>query len=280
MSYKHIKWMILIIPTITVGLWEYIRHQFLMPYLSMEAGNWLTPVIIYLVSVTLLSKLFQVMERAQAELEKEKAAKSALEAREQLARELHDGIAQSLFLLSVQMDKADRNLSGSAHQDELKDARKTVHEIHHYVRQAIAQLKVPPDSGNLQAHPQQMLRQIEDLIYSSRMESKISWNIPDEALSTKEQIELIACIREAVLNIRKHANADFIQITGQGNAASWNVSIMDDGLGYEGDPWERPDRYGLRITKDRAAEMGWEFDFFNQEHGGTCMIITKGGPES
>lgn len=280
MSYKHIKWMILIIPTITVGLWEYIRHQFLMPYLSMEAGNWLTPVIIYLVSVTLLSKLFQVMERAQAELEKEKAAKSALEAREQLARELHDGIAQSLFLLSVQMDKADRNLSGSAHQGELKDARKTVHEIHHYVRQAIAQLKVPPDSGDLQAHPQQMLRQIEDLIYSSRMESKISWNIPDGALSTKEQIELIACIREAVLNIRKHANADFIQITGQGNAASWNVSIMDDGLGYEGDPWERPDRYGLRITKDRAAEMGWEFDFFNQEHGGTCMIITKGGPES
>lgn len=280
MSYKHIKWMILIIPTITVGLWEYIRHQFLMPYLSMEAGNWLTPVIIYLVSVTLLNKLFQVMERAQAELEKEKAAKSALEAREQMARELHDGIAQSLFLLSVQMDKADRNLSGSAHQDELRDARKTVHEIHHYVRQAIAQLKIPESISDLPAHPQQMLRQIEDLIYTSRLESRISWNIPDEDLTTKEQIELIACIREAVLNVRKHANAGFIQITGQGNKASWTVSIMDDGLGYTGDPWDRPDRYGLRITRDRAAEMGWDFAFYNQEHGGTCMTITKGGPDS
>ncbi|WP_211747147.1 histidine kinase [Paenibacillus sp. Marseille-Q4541] len=277
MSYKHIKWMILIIPTITVGLWEYIRHQFLMPYLSMEAGNWLTPVIVYLVSVTLLSKLFQVMERAQAELEKEKAAKSALEAREQMARELHDGIAQSLFLLSVQMDKADRNLSGSAHQSELQDARKTVHEIHHYVRQAIAQLKVAPHSGDLPTHPQQILQQIEDLTYSSRMESHISWTIPDEDLSTKEQIALIACIREAVLNIRKHANADSIQISGQGNAVSWKVSICDDGIGYEEDPWERADRYGLRITKDRAAEMGWDFDFHNQSNGGTCMTIEKGG---
>ncbi|MGP3788041.1 hypothetical protein [Paenibacillus sp. 1A_MP2] len=44
MSYKQIKWMILLVPTFTVGLWEYIRHQFLMPYLSMDAGNWLTPL--------------------------------------------------------------------------------------------------------------------------------------------------------------------------------------------------------------------------------------------
>lgn len=65
MSYKQIKWMILLIPTITVGLWEYIRHQFLMPYLSMDAGNWLTPVIVYLVSVTLLSRLFLMLEGAR-----------------------------------------------------------------------------------------------------------------------------------------------------------------------------------------------------------------------
>lgn len=277
MSYKHIKWMILIIPTITVGVWEYIRHQFLMPYLSMEAGNWLTPIIVYMVSVTLLNKLFQVMERAQAELEKEKAATSALEAREHIARELHDGIAQSLFLLSVQMDKAERRLSGSDHQHELQDAKKTVHEIHHYVRQAIAQLKVPSHGEDPLKHPQQILRQIEELTYISPVESQIRWDIPDEALSTKEQIELIACIREAVLNIRKHANANSMYITGKGSTASWSVAICDDGIGFEGNPWEEKDRYGLRITKDRAAEMGWKFDFYNQDEGGTCMLITKGG---
>lgn len=44
MTYKQIKRLILILPTITIGVWEYVRHQFLLPYISMEAGNWLTPV--------------------------------------------------------------------------------------------------------------------------------------------------------------------------------------------------------------------------------------------
>lgn len=144
MSYKQIKWMILLVPTFTVGLWEYIRHQFLMPYLSMDVGNWLTPLILYLISVTLLSRLFNMLESARAALEQERASKVALEARDQLARELHDGISQSLFLLSVKTDKAERSLAGSGHENEIQEIRKTVHEVNAYVRQAIAQLRYVP----------------------------------------------------------------------------------------------------------------------------------------
>ena len=28
MSYKQMKWLILIIPTLTIGIWEYVRHEF------------------------------------------------------------------------------------------------------------------------------------------------------------------------------------------------------------------------------------------------------------
>ncbi|MEX2103784.1 MAG: sensor histidine kinase, partial [Bacilli bacterium] len=57
MSYRQIKWLILIIPTLTIGLWEYVRHQFLLPYISMELGNWLAPVIVFVVTITFLLKL-------------------------------------------------------------------------------------------------------------------------------------------------------------------------------------------------------------------------------
>lgn len=97
MSYKQIKWMILLIPTLTVALWEYVRHRFLLPYISMDLGNWLTPVIVYVVSITLLTRLFLILERIQKELEHEREAKAAFESREKMAKELHDGIAQSLF---------------------------------------------------------------------------------------------------------------------------------------------------------------------------------------
>lgn len=68
MSYKQMKWLILIIPTLTIGIWEYVRHEFLLPYISMDLGNWLAPVIVFLVSILFLTQLFSLIERNQAEL--------------------------------------------------------------------------------------------------------------------------------------------------------------------------------------------------------------------
>ena len=30
MKYKQIKWLILMTPTVTIALWEYLRHEFLL----------------------------------------------------------------------------------------------------------------------------------------------------------------------------------------------------------------------------------------------------------
>ncbi|GJM82558.1 hypothetical protein HMSSN139_50540 [Paenibacillus sp. HMSSN-139] len=68
MSYKFTKWLILIVPTLVVGVWEVVRHQFLMPYVSMELGNVLTPILLFAVSITLLYRWFAYLERMQEEL--------------------------------------------------------------------------------------------------------------------------------------------------------------------------------------------------------------------
>ncbi|MCP1181813.1 sensor histidine kinase [Paenibacillus sp. 1781tsa1] len=273
MSYKQIKWMILLIPTFTVGIWEYIRHQFLMPYLSMDAGNWLTPVIVYLVSVTLLSRLFYMLEGARAALEQERAAKAALEARDQLARELHDGISQSLFLLSVKTDKAGRSLAGSGHEHEIHEIQKTVHEVNTYVRQAIAQLRYVP-SSTVSTETISLHAQVEMLVKETVPGAKIHWDLRGVAFSAKEQVELLACIREGLLNVRKHAQATHVQVHAEGNPIAWFIYIQDNGNGLSGDPLHLKDRYGLRITKERAAEMGWSFTL-DSRPGHTRMTIGK-----
>ncbi|MFC0469203.1 histidine kinase [Halalkalibacter kiskunsagensis] len=101
MTYKQIKWLILLIPTLTSATWEYVRHKYLLPYIFMEVGNLLSPVFVFLVTMIVVVKLFKILEHMKEELEKEKAQKSILEEREKLSRELHDSIAQTLFLLSV-----------------------------------------------------------------------------------------------------------------------------------------------------------------------------------
>ncbi|MGE6666323.1 sensor histidine kinase [Paenibacillus xylanexedens] len=273
MSYKQIKWMILLIPTFTVGIWEYIRHQFLMPYLSMDAGNWLTPVIVYLVSVTLLSRLFHMLEGARAALEQERAAKAALEARDQLARELHDGISQSLFLLSVKTDKAGRSLAGSGHEHEIQEIQKTVHEVNTYVRQAIAQLRFVP-SSTVTSEIISLHAQVEVLVKETVPDAQIHWDLRGVTFSAKEQVELLACIREGLLNVRKHAQATHVQVHAEGNPIAWFIYIQDNGNGLRGDPLHLKDRYGLRITKERAAEMGWSFTL-DSRPGHTRVTIGK-----
>ncbi|MCZ4149390.1 two-component sensor histidine kinase, partial [Escherichia coli] len=115
----------------------------------MALGNWLTPVLVYLVSITLLSKLFRILERYQKELEQERSAKAALEAREQLARELHDGIAQSLFLLSVKAEKLESDNSSEHHQQNVLSIRKTIHEVNRYVRQSITNLRLEREESQM-----------------------------------------------------------------------------------------------------------------------------------
>ncbi|MEN1989733.1 sensor histidine kinase [Paenibacillus hubeiensis] len=272
MSYKQIKWMILLIPTVTVGLWEYIRHQFLMPYLSMDAGNWLTPVIVYLVSVTLLSRLFNMLESARAALEQERSTKAALEARDQLARELHDGIAQSLFLLSVKTDKAERSLAGSEHERDIREIRKTVQEANDYVRQAISQLRYVPGHSAMPGKAP-LLGQVKSIVNDTVPSARVHWQLDATFLTPKEQVELLACIREALMNVRKHAEATDVRIDAKGDSTFWTIRIEDNGVGINGDPFALKERYGLRITKERAAQMGW---FFSLESKPGLTRITIG----
>lgn len=337
MSYRQIKWLILFLPTIVVGVWEYVRHQFLMPVLSMNAGNVLTPVLVFVVSITLLRRLFDMLERMQRELEQARTAKANLEAREELARELHDGIAQSLFLLSVKTDRMERRAAEAGLGEELDAVRRTVHEVDRYVRQALANLREPakqagassaalpadgvrpaarpvlaaarqaeggeaayrasPGAGGRSAASsaeaasegasrgssaasyaaeESMAARVGRLAEEAMIDVRVDWRLPDDALASREKAELLACVREAVINVRKHAHAAHAEVTGAGGAAGWTVEIADDGRGFDGDPLAVPGRYGLKIMEDRAQEMGWNFEW-DSKPGRTSVRIAGGG---
>lgn len=278
-TYKQIKWMILFVPTLIVGLWEYVRHQFLMPYISMDLGNWLTPVLVYLVSVTLLNQLFSQLEKIQQELQVERAQKAALEAREQLAKELHDGIAQSLFLLSVKVDRLKFTPDQESHEEAVYAVRKTVHEVNGYVRQAIASLRYAATTQ----HEAAILETLEDKVKQIANEvltpMEIAWALPDGAMSPREKVEILACIREAVVNIQKHARATKGWIAAEGNEKAWKVSIRDNGKGFQPDQIDAKDSFGLNIMKTRAEEMSWQLRIFNQNEL-TTLEIRKRGEEA
>ncbi|MCZ8515040.1 hypothetical protein O9H85_21975 [Paenibacillus filicis] len=66
--------------------------------------------------------------------------------------------------------------------------------------------------------------------------STLVWRLSDELFSTKEKVELYASVREALLNVRKHAHAKEVWIRGKEERKKWICVVEDDGRGYEGDP--------------------------------------------
>jgi nitrate/nitrite-specific signal transduction histidine kinase len=276
MTYKQIKWMILFIPTLTVGIWEYVRHQFLLSYISMDLGNWLTPIIVYLVSITLLNNMFHMLERNQRELESERTAKVALQAREKLANELHDGIAQSLFLLSVKVDRLESNGDQERHEQDVYQIRKTVNEVNRYVRQAISDLKYEHESNEDLISNESLDHKLKKMVEDVPVDMNVRWKIPDCALNPKEKVELLACIREAVVNIEKHAEAPSGWIIGEGDQDSWKVTIKDNGRGFADNPFIHKDRFGLNIMKERAEDMHWIMHLNRENHYTTVELIKEG----
>ncbi len=273
MSATMLKSLILIIPTVTVGLWEWLRHTLLLPYISMEAGNWLTPFIVLSVTMTLVLKLFSQWEDIQKQLQDERSMNAALGERERLARELHDGIAQSLFLLSVKTDKL--AAVGGVTDSQIDGMRRSVRELNEYVRGAIAGLREAEKAEELSW--QATLEKLSaDFEAETGIHTVLTWTIPEELLHSREKVELYASIREALMNIRKHARASEVQIQGQPvSADSWSCTVADNGVGLPDDQARRGSRYGLLIIEERARELGWSFRLYRDEASRRTIVEVK-----
>jgi signal transduction histidine kinase len=211
-------------------------------------------------------------EELQEQLKKEREEKVVFEERERIARELHDGIAQTLFLCSVQVNRMKRK---NPNDPEWEDLDKSLRQIHDYVRYSISNLKSTPDSspaGTWKDRLQELVRQFER---NTGISVTLNVEIEETLLKTKEKIELFACIQEALTNIRKHANATRANIRLYPLHNGWCLEVEDNGQGFSGNPFQQPQRFGLRIMQERAKEMNATLTFSRQKDK-TRLVIRKG----
>jgi len=275
MPYNRIKWLILLIPTCTIALWEYVRHAFLLPYISMDLGNILAPIIVFAVTITLVRRLLSMLEEAHESLQRERALKATLVEREQLARELHDGISQSLFLLSVKLDRLEEETAGTQAAVTATQLRSTMRHIYEDVRQSIANLRAEPVVTDIRW--MQAVKELADDFARVGLEVEIEWRLPEAMLTSKEKIELLAIIREAMLNVQKHARATHLHVVAATEGSTgFRCFVEDNGIGAAQEQLEAKGCYGVRMMKDRAAAMGWQLSIAPAQAGGLHVEVTKG----
>lgn len=240
----------------------------------MEMGNFLSPILVFIVTLVFLRHLFSILERMQEELRAAKAKKAALLEREKLARELHDGIAQSLFLLSVKMNKFGRK-NQLEHDSDFQKIKQTLQHVHEDTRQAITNLKYVPNEDTF-SWTETIYQYVTELEQQHFMDVHLEWGIGEDTLSSKEKVELFGCIKEAIINVIKHAKTNEVWIHAKEIGNGWICQIKDQGIGFTNETIQSSKGYGLQIMKDRATDMDWEFSLKRIDNE-TIMEIKKEG---
>lgn len=259
MSYRSLRLLTVVLPTLIIGGFEYIRHELFPDMVTMSMGNLLITLLTLIISYLFSLWMFRIIERKNQQIAEEKTRGAVYEERERIARELHDHIAQILFFLNVKMN-----------QGKVDEAKAAISEIDHHLRQAIFNLRSSPDEGL--SYSDRLTKWLDEWSVLSGIKVSKSVRIPAGFFSTAEEVQLFAIIQEAFTNIRKHSQASHAEIRFIASAGSWLLEVRDNGIGPI-DSHTNGSKYGLSLIKKRADDLHATFDFLAGENGGAKLLI-------
>jgi len=197
---------------------------------------------------------------------------AVVQERMRLAREIHDGLAQTLAFLKMKTSQMQSYLSQgdmSRLSQVLQQHYQVLAEAYLDTRQAIDNLRQSTHQGLVPWIEQTTI----DFEAVSGMHVERRLETPDLDLSPEIHAQLIRIVQEAFSNIRKHASAQHAWIS----LRHWNgdliLEIGDDGEGFTPEDVPELTRHGLRGMRERAEFIGADFQIISQPSQGTLVRL-------
>jgi two-component system, NarL family, nitrate/nitrite sensor histidine kinase NarX len=202
--------------------------------------------------------------------------KVVIQERARLAREIHDGLAQTLAYLKLQSAQMQSYLAQgdvSRLALVLKENYHALAEAYLDTRQAIDNLRLTPQDG-LETWIERITREFESAT-GVTVDRHVE-GLPQGRtllLSPEVQAQLIRIIQEALSNVRKHARAQTVSL----NLREWQgelvIEVVDDGLGFDADDVPEVSQHGLRGMRERAELIGADFQIISLPRLGTTVRL-------
>jgi PAS domain S-box-containing protein len=217
-------------------------------------------------------------KRAQAQILEQQRALAALQERELVARELHDGLGQVLAYVRVQAQAARDWLAQdqkAAADSSLAQLIAVAQDAHTDVREYILGAKTAAlGQVGLLAALQHYLQEFSRL-YSLRTELVAPEDWVDGMLEPTTEAQLLRIIQEALTNARKHAKAQCVDVAIQNDTNYLQVIVQDDGVGF--DPATLASevglKYGLGFMRERAEDVGGSVVIHSAPGQGTRIVV-------
>lgn len=184
---------------------------------------------------------------------------SITEERARIAREMHDGLAQVLGYLNIEVQTLDALLKQGrkeALEAELCQIREAVRAANADVRENILSLRTTL------ANEKGLASAIAEYLQEFGIQTGIETGFQNEIegnlnLASLAEVQLVCILREALANVRKHAQATrvTVSISRKNSNGSEDISMLvtDNGVGFAARDAKR--RFGLQTMKERASSV-------------------------
>lgn len=200
---------------------------------------------------------------------------SVTEERSRIAREMHDGLAQVLGYMNLQVQTLEAFLNqGKLDKLQLKldQMRKAVQAAHADVRENILSLRttLANETGVIPA----IEEYLEEFGFQTKIETHFDNHVGDQLnLASIAEVQLVCILQEALANVRKHSDAESVLVdvsrSDEGEDEAIIMTIKDDGIGFV--PFNQKRSFGLQTMSERAQSVGGSLVVHSMPGEGTCV---------
>lgn len=223
-----------------------------------------------------LSKIGEALESAkQHQLMGLKIIQAQEEERKRVAREIHDGPAQSMANVVLRSEIVEKMLKN----ERILEAQMELHELKEMVRMSLADVRriifdlrpMALDDLGLVPTLQKYIRTCEERIASS-IDLVIFGAEPPLRSSVKAAI--FRMVQECLNNIEKHAQAKAVQVKLEFLQESLSLVVKDDGVGFDLEKrMANGNSFGLLGMKERVQLLEGTVDLQSAPGEGTRVIF-------
>jgi len=262
--------------TILLSIAHVALSQFTDRFIWIMQGYNLTLLIVYTLFCFVSATVpYRINLNIRRRIERE----AIIEERRRIARELHDGVAQSLSYLNLKTKRVSESVSSQntvQALNELSDVRQVVQDTYEDIREAIGQLSIEIRSLPIVPALINYTREFGD-DNGIRVQCNIPKGLP--RLSPVAELQLLRIVQEAMTNIRRHAIATEVAVQLENTGEALELTIKDNGQGFTLSELEEapPGYHGLNIIRERAEGLGGSLDISTAPGEGTALLVRLPG---
>ncbi|MEU4422217.1 histidine kinase [Actinoplanes sp. NPDC024001] len=247
---------------------------------GLREGLGLLAAAVFAAAVTELLKREQAARAALAEanarlreysVQVERLA--AVQERNRVARDIHDGLGHALTVVQMQIKAARALLEPQPERagEMLAKAQDQAEEALREVRRSVGALREPRPAVPLP----QALRVLAEEASAAGVPTEVGVTGAARQLLAEAEESLFRAAQEGLTNVRKHAQATRAAVVlDYSGAAAVRLEVRDDGAGAAG---AGDGGFGLLGLRERAAHLGGRLTFASEPGGGSTLCMEVPG---